>query len=59
MLLTTVGLIVIYQFIFAANCSFESIAALIYPPSIAWVGCFVGGFIVGEVVRRYLNRKIT
>lgn len=55
MVATTIALVVFYQFVFAAKCSPKSALELIYPPSIAWVGCFVAGVVIGEAVRRFLT----
>lgn len=54
---TTIALVVIYQFVFAAKCSPKSALDLIYPPSVAWVGCFVVGVVIGETVRRILTNR--
>lgn len=52
---TTIASVVVYQFVFAAKCSPKSALDLIYPPSVAWVGCFVVGVVIGEAVRRLLT----
>jgi len=56
MVVVTIVLVVVYQFIFAAKCSPESLVDLIYPPSVVWIGCFVVGVILGEAVRRSIHK---
>ncbi len=52
MVIVTIVLVVVYQFVFATKCSPKSALDLIYPPNVAWVGCFVLGVLIGEAVRR-------
>jgi hypothetical protein len=56
-LVSSICLILVSQWVFAPKESDISFKDLVWPPSSGWIGCIVVGILVGEYVRRLLERR--